>query len=168
MREDALVTTPARPCLAPLRLRLSKVVVVGDLYVGKTSLIHRCVASHPLPARLSGLPGRPSPRSQQRPCGCWEGMQEIRETADVQRVWPPRSLAMVRRSPLPPLLVGTGPLPVLTPTCGLWLRQPLPMELSLEAPSACGLSPWPGSMATATWPPRAGGLPVACSPTRGL
>ena len=72
MREDALVTTPARPCLAPLRLRLSKVVVVGDLYVGKTSLIHRCVASHPLPARLSGLPGRPSPRSQQRPCGCWD------------------------------------------------------------------------------------------------
>jgi len=70
--------------------------------------------------------------------------------------------------PTAPLLVGTGPLPVLTPTCGLWLRQPLPMELSLEAPSACGLSPWPGSVATAMWPPRVGGLPVACSPTRGL
>lgn len=85
----------------PLRLRLSKVVVVGDLYVGKTCLIHRCAAGHPLPAPLLGLPGRPSPRSQQRPCGRWEGVQETGETAGVQRARPPGSLAMVKRSPGP-------------------------------------------------------------------
>ena len=61
VREDALVTTPARPRLAPLRLRLSKVVVVDDLYVGKTNLIHRWAAGRPSQQRCQARPGGPVP-----------------------------------------------------------------------------------------------------------
>lgn len=150
-----LVTTPARPRHAPLRLRLSKVVVVGDLYVGKTSLIHRCAAGHPLP-----------PSTAVRPA--WEAQSQV--TAET--VWPlggGRNRGDSRRAESVAWEPGDGQA-VPCPCRRAWASphpaphlQPLAAaasatELLLAAPSACGPScgpPPPGL-------PRAG-FPWACS-----
>lgn len=100
------------------RLKLSKVVVVGDLYVGKTSLIHRYKASSApsatsLSTRLSYLclggpdsinivetmwfPGTAGPQptgSQIR-----GGTRNRGDGRARQTLWHPRNLALVRLSP---------------------------------------------------------------------
>ena len=169
MCEDALMATPVRPHHAPQAQTLQG--GGGRRSLRGQDLPHPQVCSRPPPPSTAVGPA-------------WEAQSQV--TAET--VWPlgggagnwgdgrraedaasrepgdGRAVLGALCSPAPPpsLPVGTGPLPMLTPTCGLQLWQPLPRELSLAAPSACGLSPWPISMAIATWSPRAGGLPVAC------
>lgn len=154
MREGPLVTTP-RPSQA-------QTLQGGG---GRRSLRGQ---DQPHP-QVRGRPPLP-PSTAVRPA--WEAQSQV--TAET--VWPlgggagnwgdsRRAESVASREP------GDGQAVPLPPCQRAWASpHPDPhlwplaaaasaTELLLAAPSACGPSLWPP-----TWPPRAGGLPVACSP----
>lgn len=163
MCEDALVTTPVRPRHAPQAQTLQG--GGGRRSLRGQDLPHPQVRSRPPPLSTAVGPA-------------WEAQSQV----TVETTWPlggdagnwgdgRRAESAASRepgdgqaalgapcstAPCPPCWPhGASPHP--DPNCGLHLWQPLPMELLLAAPSACGLSPWPVSVAIATWSPRAGG-----------
>lgn len=103
-------------------------------------------------------PGRLHYMSQWRPCGCWEGVQEIWEMVGPRGVRRPRSLALVTPSPgpqapLPALPAGRrGTFHCLDPLVGLSCCRSLsPHRVPAGSSVARGLSLRPVSMAVTAW-----------------
>lgn len=128
----------------PPRLRLSKVVVVGDLYVGKTSLIHRCACWPHLPALVvTPSPGRPSSHCPGQNCVAagnhtsegYKALGSSRSGGGVQR---PRTLTFMSPSPrtMGSHLTGSD-LQHCLPGC---YSPSSPTQFLSAAPSVCYLS----------------------------